>query len=160
MHVLILMRIFTRIRMLDGLADRLRFLNHPRTFTFLQIIGNLHARARRCASLGAEYNFRVRLIAIDGNGSNVHFHGAHIKSAHAVEVLLDSGANGVVFALLLLASAAQQECGGKPQNSISMETGFGKISFLRAAYCLGPMKAKLPLIAGSLPRNNLRASGW
>src|SRR6266436_2034881 len=102
MHVWILMRVFVRIRMLDHPARGLRFLNDPRTIAFLQMIGHLHARSRRSAGLWPEFNFGVRLIASDGNVSDVHFHGTHIESAHGIKVLHDAGANGVVIALLHL----------------------------------------------------------
>src|SRR5260370_231584 len=104
MHVLILMRIPVWIRMLDHPAGRLRFLNQPRAIAFLQIIADLHARARSRAGLWPEFNFGVRLVSIDGNASDFHFHGADIKSANAVEVLYDAGANGLVVGLLFLAS--------------------------------------------------------
>src|ERR1700737_1892041 len=115
MHVLILMRILARIRMLDHSAGRLRFLNDPRTIAFLQIIGDLHARIRRRAGLWPEFNFGVRLIPIDGNASDIHFHGAHIEGAHAVEVLHDAGANGLVVGLLFLASAGNENRGEESQ---------------------------------------------
>src|SRR5258708_30271486 len=108
MHVLILMRIPVRIRMLDHPAGRLCFLDQPRAIAFLQIIADLHARTRRRAGLWPEFNFGVRLVSIDGNASDIHFHGADIESANAVEVLHDAGANGVVVALLLLASAGNK----------------------------------------------------
>ena len=115
MHVLILMRIAVRIRMLDHPAGRLRFLNDPRTITFLQIIGDLHACIRRRAGLWPEFNFGVRLVAFDGNASHIHFHGADIESAHAVEVLHDAGANGLVVGLLFLASAGNENRGEESQ---------------------------------------------
>src|SRR5712691_1541881 len=55
----------------------------------------------------------MRLIAIDGNGSDIHFHGAHIESAYGVEMLQDASANGVVVARLLPATA-RKKGGGKP----------------------------------------------
>src|SRR5437879_12084653 len=64
MHILVLMRIFIRIRMLDHPADRLRFLHDPRAIAFFQVVGDLHARSSWCASFWAEYNLGVRLIAI------------------------------------------------------------------------------------------------
>ncbi len=115
MHVLILMRIPFRIRMLDHPAGRLRFLNQPRTIALLQVIADLHARTRRRAGLWPEFNLGVRLIAIDGDASDTHFHGADIKSAHAVEVLRDASANGVVVALLFLASARNENRGEESQ---------------------------------------------
>jgi hypothetical protein len=106
-HVLTLVGILVWIRMLDHATSRLRFLDDPRTIAFLQIIGYLHARPRRRAGLWPEFNFGVRLIPIDGNAPDIHLHGAHIESAHAVEVLQDAGADGVVVARLLLASGAK-----------------------------------------------------
>ena len=106
MHVLILVRVLIRIRMLDHAAGRLRLENDPRTVALFQVIGNLHARPLGCAGLGPEFNFGVRLIAVDGNTSDVHHHGAHVQSANPGEMLHDSGANGVVVALLFFASAA------------------------------------------------------
>jgi len=115
MYVWILLRIFVRIRMLDHPAGRLRFLHDPRSVAFLQIVGDLHARSRRTAGLWPELNFGVRLIAVDGNAADVHLHGAYIESAHAVKVQHDACANGVVVALLLLASGAKQLRGGERQ---------------------------------------------
>src|SRR5216684_4071624 len=115
MHVLILMRIPVRIRMLDHPAGRLRFLDQPRAIAFLQIIADLHARTRRRAGLWPEFNFGVRLVSIDGNASDIHFHGADIKSANAVEVLHDAGANGVVVGLLLPACAGNENSGEESQ---------------------------------------------
>src|SRR6266852_195228 len=115
MHVLILMRIFVRIRMLDHPASRLCFLDQPRAIAFLQIIADLHARARRRAGLWPEFNFGMRLVSIDGNASDIHFHGADIESANAVEVLHDAGANGLVVGLLLLASAGNENRGEESQ---------------------------------------------
>src|SRR6267142_2512427 len=103
------------VRMLDHPACRLRFLHYPRAIAFFQIIGNLHSRSLGCASLWPEYNFGVRLIPIDGNASDFHFHGTHVEGAYAVEVQQDAGANGVVVARLLLASSDHQESGGEPR---------------------------------------------
>src|SRR5258708_35173025 len=105
MHVLILMRIPFRIRMLDHPAGRLRFLNQPRTIALLQVITDLHARTRRRARLWPEFNLGRRLITIDGDASDIHFHGADIRRAQAVEALSDASTNTVVAALLFLASA-------------------------------------------------------
>src|SRR5713226_3607450 len=113
MHIFILTRILIRIRMLNHPAVGLSFLHHPRTIAFLQVIGDLHTRSSRCARLRPEYHLSMRLIAIDGNASDIHFHGAYIESTNRHEVLHDSGANGVVVARLLLASATNQECGGE-----------------------------------------------
>ncbi len=136
--------------MLDHPADRLRFLNHPRTIPFLQIIGDLHSRSRRCTGFGPEYNLGARLIPTDGNASDIHFNGAHIESTEAVEVLHDAGANGVVVAVLLLAAATKQKCGGEPQRrgdtshtrvlSISLEPACGNMSFNWISYSLQPAK--------------------
>src|SRR5216684_4372381 len=101
------------VRMLDHPAYRLRFLDHPRATAFLQIVSDLHSRSWGRAGLWPEYNFGARLIPIDGNASHFHFHGAHVEGAHAVEVLQDAGANGVVVARLLLATACKK-CGGEP----------------------------------------------
>ena len=116
MHILVLMRILIRIRMLDHPADRLRFLHDPRTIAFFQVVGDLHARSSWCASFGAEYNLGVRLIAIDGNASDIHVHGAHIESTDRGEVLHDADANGVVVARLFFASANKQKRGGESQS--------------------------------------------
>src|SRR6267143_2693087 len=102
------------VRMLNHPAGWLRFLHYPRATAFFQIVGNLHSRSRRCAGLWPEYHFGVRLIPIDGHGSHFHFHGAHIEGTHAVEVLQDAGANGVVVAWLVFASSGNQESGGEP----------------------------------------------
>ena len=115
MHVLILVRILVRIRMLDHPTGRLRFLDDPRTITFFQVVRDLHARTRRRAGLWPEFNFGVRLIPIDGNASDIHFYGTHIESAHAVEVLQDAGTDGVVVAWLLLAPRAKQQRGEDPR---------------------------------------------
>ncbi len=136
--------------MLDHPADRLRFLNHPRTIAFLQIIGDLDTYSRRCAGLGPEYNLCARLIPTDGNASDIHFHGAHIEGTHPVEVPHDAGANGVVVALLLLASATKQKCGGEPQRrgdtshtrvlSIPFEPACRNMYFNWTSYSLQPAK--------------------
>src|ERR1700682_522953 len=115
MHVLILMRVLIRIRMLDHAATSLRFENDPRTVALFQVIGNLHASPLGRAGLGPEFNLGVRLISVDGNSSNIHHHGAHVERANSGEVLHDSGANGVVVILLLLASAGGEKRGEEPQ---------------------------------------------
>ena len=107
------MWIFAGVRMLNHSAGGLRFLNYPRAITFFQIIGDLHARTGGCAGLGPKDNLGVRLIAIDGNASDIHIHGAHVERTDAVEMLKDAGANGVIVARLLLATAAEQESGGE-----------------------------------------------
>src|SRR5258705_2220546 len=115
MHVLILVRVLIRIRMLDHAATSLRFENDPRTVALFQVIGNLPASPLGRAGLGPEFNFGVRLIAVDGNRSDIHHHGAHVERADSSEVLHDSGANGVIVILLLLASADGEKRGEEPQ---------------------------------------------
>jgi hypothetical protein len=105
MYVLILVRVLIRVRMLDHASSRLRFENDPRTVALFQAVGNLHTRPLGRTGLGPEFNFGVRLIAVDGNTSDIHLHGAHVERANSGEVLHDSGANGVVVTLLLLTSA-------------------------------------------------------
>jgi len=57
----------------------------------------------------------VGLIAVDGNFLDIHHHGAHVEGADSSEVLHDSGANGVIVILLLLASADGEKRGEEPQ---------------------------------------------
>jgi hypothetical protein len=115
MHILTLVRVLIRIRMLDHAATSLRFENDPRAVALFQVIGNLHASPLGSAGLGPEFNIGVRLIAVDGNSSDIHHHGAHVERANSGEMLHDSGANGVVVILLLLASAGGEKRGEKPQ---------------------------------------------
>lgn len=110
-HIGVLMWIRVRVRMLDHSASRLRSLHYPGAIAFLQIVSDLHSRPRRRAGLGPEYNFGVRLIPTDGNSLHFHFHGAHVESADAIEVLEDAGRNGVVVARLLLANACKKRGG-------------------------------------------------
>ena len=115
MHILTLVRVLIRIRMLDHAATSLRFENDPRAVALFQVIGNLHASPLGSAGLGPEFYIGVRLIAVDGNRSDIHHHGAHVERANSGEVLHDSGANGVVVILLLLASAGGEKRGEEPQ---------------------------------------------
>ena len=115
MYVLILVRVLIGIGMLDHAARRLRFENDPRTVALFQVIGNLHASPLGRPGFGPEFNFGVGLIAVDGNLLDVHHHGAHVEGADSGEVLHDSGANGVIVILLLLASADGQKRGKEPQ---------------------------------------------
>ena len=116
MHVFILVRVLIRIRMLDHAASRLGLENDPRTVALFQVIGNLHARSLGRAGLGPEFNFGVRLIAVDGNSADIHHHGAHVERANSGEMLHDSGADGVVVGLLFFASAAGKKRGEKPES--------------------------------------------
>ena len=115
MHILTLVRVLIRIRMLDHAATSLRFENDPRAVALFQVIGNLHASPLGSAGLGPEFYIGVRLIAVDGNSSDIHHHGAHVERANSGEMLHDSGANGVVVILLLLASAGGEKRSEKPQ---------------------------------------------
>src|SRR5258708_22991696 len=81
MHVLILMRVLIRIRMLDHAATSLRFENDPRTIALFHVIGNLHASPLGRAGLGPEFNIGVRLIAVAGNGWGIHAHVARVELA-------------------------------------------------------------------------------
>jgi len=99
------MRILTGVWMLNHPTGGLRFLDYPSAIAFFQIVSDLHSGSRRRPGFGSENNFRVRLVAIDGNVLNVHIHGAHVESAHAIEVLQDASADGIVVARLLLATA-------------------------------------------------------
>lgn len=103
------MRILTGVWMLNHPTGGLRFLDYPNAIAFFQIVNDLHARPSRRTGLGAEDNLGVRLVAIDGNVSNVHIHGAHVESAHAIEVLQYASADGIVVARLLLATAGQNQ---------------------------------------------------
>ncbi len=115
MNVLILVRILIGIGVLDHPAGRLCFQNHPIAVVLLQIIGNLHACALGRAGFGTEFDLGARLITVDGNTANIHFHGAHIERAHSRKVLHDAGTNGIVVALLMLAAARGDERGEEPQ---------------------------------------------
>src|SRR6267143_1119566 len=115
MYVLFQMRVLIGIRMLDHAASRLRLENDPCTVALFQVIGNLHARPLGRTGLGSEFNFGVRLIAVDGNTSDIHHHGVHVERANSGEMLHDSGANGVVVILLLFASAGGEKRGEEPQ---------------------------------------------
>ena len=115
MHILTLVRVLIRIRMLDHAATSLRFENDPRAVALFQVIGNLHASSLGSAGLGPEFNIGVRLIAVDGNSPDIHHHSAHVERANSGEMLHDSGANGVVVILLLLASAGGEKRSEKPQ---------------------------------------------
>src|SRR6266481_4644225 len=115
MYVLILVRVLIRIGMLDHAARRLRFENKPCAVALFQVIGNLHARPLGRPGLGPEFNVGVGLIAVDGHLLDIHHHGAHVERADSSEVLHDSGANGVIVILLLLASAGGQKRGKEPQ---------------------------------------------
>jgi hypothetical protein len=138
MHVLILVGVLIRIRMLNHAATSLRFENDPCTVALFQVIGDLHASPLGGAGLGPEFNFGVGLIAVDGNCSDIHHHGAHVERANSGEVLHDSGANGVVVILLLLASTGGEKRGEEPQCqgntfhakvlSMYIETGLSAIS--------------------------------
>src|SRR5713101_1032848 len=105
MYVLILVRILVGIGMLDHPTDRLGLENDPSAIALFQIVGNLHSCARRRAGLWPELDLGVRLVAIDGNTPYIHLQGAHVERADIGKVLADAGANGVVYALLFLATA-------------------------------------------------------
>ncbi len=115
MYVLILVRVLVGIGMLDHAARRLRFENEPRTVALFQVIGNLHASPLGRPGFGPEFNFGVGLIAVDGNLLDIHYHGAHVEGTNSSKVLHDSGANGIIVILLLLASAGGQKRGKEPQ---------------------------------------------
>src|SRR2546425_12739605 len=87
MYVLILMWVLIRVRMLDHAPSRLCLENDPGTVALFQVIGNLHARPLGRAGLGPEFNFGVRLIAVDGNTPDIHHHGAHVERANSGELL-------------------------------------------------------------------------
>jgi hypothetical protein len=115
MYILIPVRVLIGIRMLDHAASRLRFENDPRTVALFQVIGNLHASPLGRAGLRPEFDIGVGQIAVDGNLLDIHHHGAHIEGAYSSEVLHDSGANGVIVILLLLASAGGEKRCKEPQ---------------------------------------------
>ena len=115
MNGLILVRILTRVGVLDHPAHRLCFQNDPGPIALLEIVGDLHACSLRGPGLGPEFDVGVRLIPVDGNTADIHVHGAHVKRADSSEVLQDAGANGVLVARLLFASAGGNERGRKPQ---------------------------------------------
>lgn len=109
MNVLILVRILVWIRMLDRAASGLRFQDEPGAIAFFQVISDLHARAGGGSGLRAEFDFGVSLIAVDGNAADVHLHGADVEGANGGQVLQDAGADGVIVAGLVLATACGEE---------------------------------------------------
>ena len=111
MNVLILMWILVWIRMLNHTTSGLRFQDDPGAIALFQIVSDLHARAGRSSSLGAEFDFSVGLIAVDGNAADVHFHGTDVEGANDGQVLQDTSADGVFVVRLLLAPADGEECG-------------------------------------------------
>ena len=56
------------------------------------------------------------LAALNGDGVDVHIHGAEIDGAEGCQVLVDAGANGVVVVLLFLAGDAEAAEGSKSCN--------------------------------------------
>ena len=116
MNVLILMRILIGIGVLDHPASGLRFQNDPIAVAFLEIVSDLHACALGRAVLGPEFDPSVRLIPVDRNAANIHFHGADVERAYTRQVLHDAGADGIAVALLFLAPAGGNERGGKPKS--------------------------------------------
>src|SRR5260370_16093638 len=109
LHILTLVRVLIRIRMLDHAATGLRFENDPRAFALFQVIGNLHASPLGSAGLGPEFYIGVRLIAVDGNSPDIHHHGAHAERANSGEMLHGSSAYRVGVIQLLPASARRTE---------------------------------------------------
>ena len=111
MNVLILMWILVWIWMLNHSSSGLRFQDDPGAISLFQIVSDLHARAGSSSRFGAEFDFGVGLIAVDGNAADVHFHRADVEGANGSQVLQNAGADGVVVVGVLLASAYGEECG-------------------------------------------------
>ena len=105
MNVLILVRVFIRVGMLDHAARGLRFQHDPGAVAFLQVVSDLHACTGGSAGLGPELNLGMGLIPVDGDTAEIHVHSADVEGANAREVLHDAGANGVAVAGLFLATA-------------------------------------------------------
>jgi len=116
---LTLMRVLVRIRMLDHASCGLRLQDDPQTVALFQIIGDLHACTGRPSALWTELDFGMGLIPSDGNAADIHLHGADIQRANCGQMLQDASADGVLVALLFLASAngaesgERQDCYGK-----------------------------------------------
>lgn len=119
MDVLILMRILVWIGVLDHSASGLRFQDDPGAIALFQIVGDLHAGTGSGSRFRPEFDIGVRLIPVDGNAADIHIHGADVQSADGGEVLKDTGAYGLLVALLFFAatgggeSSECQNCKGK-----------------------------------------------
>lgn len=109
MYILILMRILIGVGVLNHAPERLRFQYHPRAFLFLKVVSDLHARAGCPTRLWAKLYLRMSFIAVDGDATNIHIHGAHIQSADGIQVLKDGGSDRCAVACLLLARAGAKE---------------------------------------------------
>ena len=56
------------------------------------------------------------LAALDGNGVQVHIHGAEIERSQSGEMLADATANGIGVVLLLFARGAESAGGSESRN--------------------------------------------
>jgi len=105
MNILILVRILVWIRMLNHASGGLRFQYDPGTIAFFQIVSDLHACAGGGSGLGTEFDFGVSLVAVDGDGADVHLHRADVERANGGQMLQDAGADGVVVVAAVLQPA-------------------------------------------------------
>lgn len=88
--------------MLDRPSGGLRILHDPLAVLFLQRVRNLHRGAGRAPGFRLEFHLRLRFVPLNGNIGYVHIHRAEIDRFQGDEMLVDSGANAVGIALLLL----------------------------------------------------------
>ena len=90
-------------------AERLTLQDDPEVAPLLEVVSDLHTATWRTAVPGAKLDFRMSLIAGDGNATHVHVHRAHIERADGSQVLQDARANGFTVAGLLFAGAQAEE---------------------------------------------------
>ena len=72
MHVLIRVRILIGVGVLKHAPERLGFQHHPRAFSFFKIVGDLHARSGCPTRLWTKLNFRMGLVPVDREATNIH----------------------------------------------------------------------------------------
>src|SRR5258708_6385184 len=102
--------------MIDHAAGSFRLDDHPCGVTLFQLISDLHAGPWRRARLGPKGHLRMGLPTLNGDAIHIDVHGAQVEGVEGSEMLRDSSANGVGIALLLFASARQDDRDGERRN--------------------------------------------